>query len=72
MEEISMSETLGTLNLKIARLEQQLWVLQQRQFLSTPYPNHRDNLIKESWRVEAALGELVKYRQQLAQIPWTI
>lgn len=70
MEEIPMNETLGTVNLKIARLERQLWTLHQRQLLSRPYPHHRADLLQEYRRTEATLCDLLKLRQQFRQASW--
>lgn len=70
MEEVTMPETLGTVNLKIARLERQLWTLHQQQLLSRPYPHRRADLLQEYRRTEATLGDLIKLRQQIQQGSW--
>lgn len=70
MEEIPMNETLGTVNLKIARLERQLWTLHQQQLLSRPYPHHRADLLQEYRRTESQLCDLMKLRHQFRQASW--
>lgn len=62
---VPMQETLGTLNLKIARLEQILKVLKQRQAMSERYPTYKANLIKENLKVQRQLRYLVQYREKL-------
>lgn len=69
-EEVPMNETLGTVNLKIARLERQLWTLHQQQLLSRPYPHHRAGLLQEYRRTEATLCDLIKLRQQIQPGAW--
>jgi hypothetical protein len=61
---IPMPETLGTLNLKIARLEQHLTVLKQQQRLSSTYPDHKAQLSREYFRLEARLRQLTRRRQE--------
>lgn len=63
--EMSMLETLGTLNLKIARLEQQLAVLKQQERLSAPYPTRKAELVREYLRLQSELGRLTERRQRL-------
>ena len=65
--EIEMIETTGTLNLKIAQLEQRLKVLKQQQVLSGAYPAHRTKLVEEDWRVQRQLQQLWLRRQMLSQ-----
>ena len=60
-----MPETLGTLNLKIARLEQRLKVLEQQQSLSRAYPPHRAKLLREYTRLRLTLQQLTRCRQEL-------
>lgn len=62
-----MSETVGTLNLKIARLERRLQVLKQRQLLSIAYPAHKAELTREYLWLQSTLGQLSQYRQELSQ-----
>ena len=63
-----MSETLGTLNLKIARLEQHLNVLEQQRALSSPYPAHKAKLTVEYLRLRQRLHQLNQYRQELLPV----
>ncbi|MFN8455169.1 MAG: hypothetical protein U0401_10970 [Anaerolineae bacterium] len=65
--EITVPETMGTVNLKIARLERRLWTLQQQQLLSRPYPQRRADLLEEYRRTEAMLCNLIKLRRQFRQ-----
>jgi hypothetical protein len=60
-------ETLGTLNLKIARLEQFLKVLDQQLAMSNPYPDYQVELKQHYTRIESHLGRLVQYRRRLTQ-----
>jgi hypothetical protein len=62
-----MPETIGTLNLKIARLESRLKLLAQRQMLSSAYPNYQINLVREMSNVRFQLHQLIQYREQLLQ-----
>ena len=62
---LTMTETIGTLNLKIARLQQHLRVLDQQQQLSQPYPEHRLGLIRESFKLRAELSALLQQREGL-------
>ena len=58
-------ETIGTLNLKIERLEHRLQVLDQQQLLSQPYPDHKMHLAQESCRTRFKLDRLKQYREKL-------
>jgi hypothetical protein len=62
-----MPETIGTLNLKIVRLESRLKLLEQQQVLSSAYPNHQINLIREISKVRFQLQQLIQYREELLQ-----
>ena len=62
-----MAETIGTLNLKIARLQQHLRVLDEQQRLSQPYPQHRRGLIQEGFKLRAELSALLQQRDELIQ-----
>jgi hypothetical protein len=62
-----MQETIGTLNLKIARLEQHLKVLKQQQFLSHTYPDYKANLVRKAQELQTQLKQLVKSRDELLQ-----
>lgn len=59
-----MAETIGTLELKIARLEQHLAVLRQQQRLSQAYPEHRAALLNEDRRLQSVLSSLNRRRQE--------
>ena len=60
-----MSETLGTLNLKIARLEQWLKVLEQQQAMSQAYPDCQARLTQQHACLQLQLQHLVQYRRDL-------
>ena len=62
-----MFETIGTVTLKIDRLKQRLRVLEQQQYLSWPYPQHKEKLIQESSKVQTQLYLLLQYKEQLSQ-----
>jgi hypothetical protein len=62
-----MFETLGTVNLKIDRLQQRLRLLEQQQFLSKPYPEHKQNLLREDSKIRTQLYLLLQYREELLQ-----
>ena len=62
-----MIETTGTLDLKIAQLEQRLKLLRQQQSLSSLYPAHRAKLLAEDARVQQQLQQLWQRRQLLFQ-----
>lgn len=62
-----MFETTGTVALKIDRLKQRLKFLEQQQHLSWPYPQHRQNLIRESSKVRSQLYLLLQYQDELLQ-----
>lgn len=61
-----MPETIGTLELKIARLEQHLVVIRQQQRLSQAYPEHRAALMNEDRRLQAVLSHLNRRRQEFS------
>lgn len=62
-----MSETIGTLSLKIAQLERQLLILKQQHALSYRYPTHQNKLTLASIQVQDQLGQLMKRRQDLSR-----
>ena len=66
-----MEETIGALNLKIARLEQKLQLLQKQRLLSKPYPDHLAHLILQDFQARAQLQNLLEYRarKQNSQLP---
>lgn len=53
-----MNETVGTLNLKIARLEQQLQIIRQQQRLSSRYPEHWARLSRQGEQLQHRLSQL--------------
>jgi hypothetical protein len=57
-----MQETVGTLNLKIAQLEQKLQLLQKQRLLSRPYPTHLAHLILQDFQTRSQLHRLLEYR----------
>ena len=61
-----MVKTVGILNLKIAQLEQQLNILQQRQILSQPYPDYQKQLGYQDQQVRLALQHLMQDRDQMS------
>ena len=60
-----MAETVGTLNLKIARLEGQLSVIEQQLILGVMYPDHCETLTRQGLRLQSQLDQLYKQRQHL-------
>lgn len=67
-EEESVPETLGTLNLKIARLEQGLKVLEQQQAMSKAYPDCQTKLAQQYACLQSQLQRLLQHRRHLLQI----
>lgn len=62
-----MQETVGTLDLKIARLERYLNVLKQQQAMSRMYPGHQAHLVREDAQMRAQLRQLIRCREELLQ-----
>jgi len=62
-----MFETIGTVTLKIDRLKQRLKVLEQQQYLSWPYPQHKQKLVRESSKIRRQLRRLIQYKEELSQ-----
>ena len=62
-----MEETVGTLDLKITRLEQQLKIIRHQQILSSAYLDYKLRLIEKDAELQAKLDQLIKYREQLLQ-----
>ena len=62
-----MFETTGTVSLKIDRLKQHLKVLEKQQYLSQPYPHHKQNLVQESSKIRTQLYLLLQYREELSR-----
>jgi hypothetical protein len=61
-----MLETVGTLTLKIAQLEQRLGMLKQRLVLSSPYPDVNTQLTQVNAQTERQLQQLQQYKQLLS------
>ena len=57
-----VEETVGTLNLKIAQLEQKLQRLQQQRHLSRPYPDHLARLSRQDLQTRSQLHQLLEAR----------
>jgi len=68
---MSVPETIGTLNLKIARLGHRLYVLEQQQALSRAYPTHQINLTLECSQVRLQLERLTQHRQKFLHNEYT-
>jgi hypothetical protein len=62
-----MADTVGTLNLKIARLQYYLQVVQQRKRLSLSYPQYYTYLVAEEADLENQLRELMRRKEELIQ-----
>ena len=61
-----MNETIGTLNLRIARLQQQLAVLQQQQNLGRAYPDFQIFLRQRMTEIEHQLRQLIQSKEELS------
>ena len=59
-----MIETSGTLDLKIARLEQRLHLLKLQEMLSSIYPDYQERLAYEYHQTEEQLQQLLQYRRE--------
>lgn len=57
-----MEETVGTLNLKIAQLEQKLQRLQNQRRLSRSYPDHLARLSRQDHQTRSQLQRLLEDR----------
>jgi hypothetical protein len=64
----TMPETVGMLNLKIARLERRLKVLAQQQAMSSAYPAHQDHLAQEYVRLQLQTDQLRRRCQEILQL----
>lgn len=62
-----MTETLGMLDLKIAKLENQLHLLIKQQALSRAYPAHLADLSQRGAQTRAQLRQLIQRRAELLQ-----
>jgi hypothetical protein len=60
-----MNETIGTLNLKIARMQHQLAILQQQQSLGRAYPDFQITLRQKMTELENQLRQLIQRREEL-------
>lgn len=60
-----MQETIGLLDLKIARLRRRLEVLQQEITLSDPYPQHKADLFEKDLKLRLELYRLFQKRQEM-------
>ena len=60
-----MSETIGTLNIKIERLQKHLTELKQKQFLSHSYPRLKARLVDKGIEMRLELYQLMKQRQEV-------
>jgi hypothetical protein len=60
-----VQETVGTLNLKIARLNHRLRVLEQDRAMSRLYPAYQANLIQEYLQLQLQLHKLIHSRQEI-------
>ena len=61
-----MQETIGTLDLKIARLQHQLNVLTLREAMSKNYPEHYRNFRKACQTIVKQIQHLNRQRQMLS------
>jgi hypothetical protein len=64
---MSAPETIGTLDLKIARLGHHLYVIEQQRVLSQAYPDYQINLARECSQLRLQLQSLSRQRQKLLQ-----
>jgi hypothetical protein len=62
-------ETVGTLNLKIARLQQHLAVLAAQALMSRPYPQHQQYLQGQAAQLQQQLDDLIEQQQRLTPEP---
>ncbi|MCB0209496.1 MAG: hypothetical protein KDJ52_09210 [Anaerolineae bacterium] len=60
-----MSETQGTISLKIARLEQQLKILSLQKQLSNNYPDHQAQLISKELTAQLQLQQMIEFRDKV-------
>jgi hypothetical protein len=58
-------ETLGTLELKLARLQQKLKLLAAQEAMSTSYPEYRDRVRQEFARVRYQIKQLTRLQESL-------
>lgn len=60
-----MTETIGTISLKMARLESRLNLLKRQQALSSPYPDLQARLICQELATQLQLNQLHRMRQTM-------
>lgn len=62
MDGLKVPETVGMLDLKIARLKHRLRVLEQDQAMSRPYPIYQARLAQENLQLQLQLRQLIQCR----------
>jgi hypothetical protein len=60
-----MIETIGTVDLKIARFEHQMRMISQQLALARMYPYHSQELILKCSEIRSQLDQLLKQRRKL-------
>ena len=60
-----MQDSIGAIDLQIARLQRQLNVLRQRRQLCQPYPEHLAQFTTIEHQVQNQLVQLSQHRQQI-------
>lgn len=60
-----MSETIGTVSLKIARLEHQLKVLSLQKQLSRYYPDYQAKLTSKEVEARSQLSRMIEFRDKV-------
>lgn len=63
-----MAETVGTVALKIARLQQHLQLMQHQHQLGKAYPQFQAELLRRQLLVEHQLGQLLHLSQELQNV----
>ena len=61
-------ETMGTLSLKIKRLEKHLSLLEQRQKLSENFPDYHAKIKEKSVKTKQLLQQLISRKQRLQML----
>ena len=59
-----MTETIGTVDLKIARFERQMQSISQQLALARMYPSHSQELILKGSEIQSQLDQLLKQRRK--------
>ena len=62
-----MNETVGTLTLKIERLQQKLHQLALQYTMSSPYPDLHQRLQQDTWKATLQLQQLTQAKEALLQ-----